>query len=198
MHELIEPESDMDLVSPSNGHVLHFHNLKDGTLSVVSQSADRLWVFFGQGTWKVDDQGRYCIDMAWSGSSEKRCRVAYRYHDGLYLGGADLTRNSAAQLGLFRKAETSFPSPVKGSFIGNWKAVFRQETRIPLGAEVNIPDKEQIGTWRTYSLALMKDDPCVGHWVTLKVRSRSDIEITLEVAAADVVSGCTNSQLRLV
>lgn len=197
MRALIEPESNIDLISPTNGHLLHFHNRSDGTLSVVSLSADRLWVYFGKGTWKLDDQGRYCIDMAWSGSSDKRCRVAYRHHNALYLGGIDLKRNLSARIGLFAKAEKIVPGPVSvATFNGSWKAIFFPETTTPLGAEVHI--SEQGGTWRTYSLALMKYDPCVGQLMPLKIQSRSEVEITLEVASSDLVAYCTNSRMRLI
>jgi hypothetical protein len=39
----------------------------------------------GQGTWRIDDQGRYCVVLNWAAAKEDWCRVVIRTSDGYYL-----------------------------------------------------------------------------------------------------------------
>jgi hypothetical protein len=35
----------------------------------------------GRGTWRVTDDGKYCVDIEWKLSTEQWCRVVYRHGD---------------------------------------------------------------------------------------------------------------------
>ena len=39
---------------------------------------------YGKGMWRIEDDGRYCVDIAWRASSEKWCRHVFRSGDKLY------------------------------------------------------------------------------------------------------------------
>ncbi len=47
----------------------------------------------GSGTWRVTGDGRYCVEITWSKSTEKWCRVLYRLGND-YFGFKDDTDES--------------------------------------------------------------------------------------------------------
>jgi hypothetical protein len=48
-------------------------------------SSGRVRQGYGSGTWRIEDDGRYCVEITWSRSSEKWCRHIFRSGDKLYL-----------------------------------------------------------------------------------------------------------------
>ncbi len=61
--------------------------------------------FVGEGTWRVNDQGQYCVDMLWGNSKnpEKWCRFLFKVGDD-YFGAASATNPDSAAFALkFKK-----------------------------------------------------------------------------------------------
>lgn len=71
---------------------VHISTLKDGSLNAYFQSKMRnVNQIKGYGTWKVNDDGKYCFDIKWSRGFEdvSGCRSMYKAGEDYYGAGSD-------------------------------------------------------------------------------------------------------------
>jgi len=77
----------------AGGATLSFSNLPDGNLSSVlwrsSPSASRPMSGTGTGTWRIADDGKYCVKAGWRVAKNNNgidaCRMVIKAGDGEYL-----------------------------------------------------------------------------------------------------------------
>ena len=75
------------------------HNV-DGKLSATSLGGSantRGGPLRGEGTWNVIDPGKYCFNIEWPRSTEKRCMFVYKLGDA-YFGVGDDADKSISQM----------------------------------------------------------------------------------------------------
>ena len=58
---------------------------------------------YGSGTWRIEDDGRYCVEIAWPRSSEKWCRHIFRSGDKLYSSAGSTNPDGKAYEIEFKK-----------------------------------------------------------------------------------------------
>jgi hypothetical protein len=85
--------------------VRYWKNAADGTFVASSTNVGPAGVnrpTQGQGTWKVDDDGRFCVNIEWPRSTENWCRGVYEVTGSTYTvsGTSDQAR---AYLTLFKR-----------------------------------------------------------------------------------------------
>lgn len=71
---------------------VHINTLKDGSLNAYYQSKMRnVNQIKGYGTWKVNDDGKYCFDIKWNRGFEDvgGCRSMYKAGEDYYGAGSD-------------------------------------------------------------------------------------------------------------
>lgn len=70
------------------GSTRRWENRTDGTLiassDTVGHSGGRSRAFHGRGTWRVTDDGRYCVSIEWNVRSEQWCRHIFKAGDKYY------------------------------------------------------------------------------------------------------------------
>ncbi len=81
----------------STGSTYYWVNGADGTFVVSTDNKKHGSVMGTQGTtspgtWMVDDQGRYCINIEWRRESEKWCAFIIKADDGYYLNKVEPRR----------------------------------------------------------------------------------------------------------
>jgi hypothetical protein len=72
-----------------DGSIRRWENNTDGTLVASSDASGagggRAYRITGSGTWRIDDQGRFCVAIKWNVRSEDACRYVFKA-DGKYFG----------------------------------------------------------------------------------------------------------------
>lgn len=58
---------------------------------------------YGNGTWRIEDDGRYCVEIAWARSSMNWCRHIFRSGDKLYSSAESTNPNGKAYEIEFKK-----------------------------------------------------------------------------------------------
>ena len=88
-------------------------------------------------------------------------------------------------------------------FVGTWKVTWEQQTRgigVVQGGSRDFEAEMIIavsgGSWKTLG-ASRRDDPCVGKEVPIAIDKQTDDEIHVRLKFSEVVSGCTDSTVRL-
>lgn len=78
----------------SSTNVRRFEHKADGTVYASATGAFAGSGGRGSGTWSVNDEGRYCVDLTWPGRSgmlpEKWCAAVYKLGDETYAISRDL------------------------------------------------------------------------------------------------------------
>jgi len=81
------------------GSTRHWQNRPDGTFTATSdgrgQSGGRNTYASGEGTWRVTDEGRLCVTIAWPRSPDDWCRYMFKLDDR-YYGVGTLSNESTA------------------------------------------------------------------------------------------------------
>jgi len=80
----------------ANGSERRWTNGKDGMFVASTTNAGAVGLSVsttGNGSWSIDDDGRYCATIEWPSRSEKWCRVIYRMGDA-YYGIGSLKRDT--------------------------------------------------------------------------------------------------------
>jgi hypothetical protein len=81
------------------GSTRYWHNRPDGTFSATTdgrgQSGGRNLYATAEGTWRVTDEGRLCVTIAWPRSPDNWCRYMFRL-DNKYYGAGTLSNESTA------------------------------------------------------------------------------------------------------
>jgi hypothetical protein len=74
----------------ATGSVRQWENEIGGEFPAVSSNASTPGgkPVYGKGTWRIEDDGRYCVEIAWRTSTEKWCRHIFRSGDKLYSSTA--------------------------------------------------------------------------------------------------------------
>lgn len=77
-------------VTYENGNTVIWTNETDGTLSADWNSSPASLVSRhhhrgGQGTWKVTDDGKYCVRIEWPKNAVDWCRPVVKSDDGTYV-----------------------------------------------------------------------------------------------------------------
>ena len=82
-----------------DGTTRRWENKPNGTLVASSDAAGmgggRAYRVQGSGTWKIDDNGRFCVAIQWNTKSEDVCRFILKA-DGKYYGAFKLDASTAA------------------------------------------------------------------------------------------------------
>jgi hypothetical protein len=85
-----------------DGTIRRLENNPNGTLVASSDAAGasggRGYRVSGSGTWKIDDRGRFCVDIKWNIRTEDVCRFIFKA-DGKYFGTGRL--EDSAPMGEF-------------------------------------------------------------------------------------------------
>lgn len=71
---------------------VHINTAKDGSINAYYQSKMRnVNQIKGYGTWKVSDDGKYCLDIKWSRGFDdvSGCRNMYKSGEDYYGAGSD-------------------------------------------------------------------------------------------------------------
>ncbi len=76
------------------GSTRRWTNDPDGTLAASTDnkkygSGMGVRIHTSRGTWKVSDDGKYCIDIDWKREAEKWCYSVLKAADGYFLGSVD-------------------------------------------------------------------------------------------------------------
>jgi hypothetical protein len=100
VQELQDLMPDANVVSRTQGgSSRYWHNRPDGTLSAASdgrgQSGGRNSYASAEGTWRIADDGRLCVKIAWPRSPDDWCRYIFRL-DNKYYGVGSLSNESTA------------------------------------------------------------------------------------------------------
>lgn len=90
------PGTKVTHVASSSGSLRNWTNEPDGKF-VASTNNKKFGSAMGttagsagQGSWKVNDEGKYCVDIAWKRVQESWCASVLKGADGVYyLGVAD-------------------------------------------------------------------------------------------------------------
>lgn len=71
------------------GSTRRWQNRADGDLSGSSdgRGTQRALPYSGSGTWKIDDNGTYCVHIRWNMLNEDWCRYVFRAGDKYYTFG---------------------------------------------------------------------------------------------------------------
>lgn len=81
------------------GSTRYWHNRPDGTFSASTdgrgQSGGRNIYATAEGTWRVSDDGRLCVRIAWPRSPDDWCRYMFRLANK-YYGAGTLSNESTA------------------------------------------------------------------------------------------------------
>jgi Protein of unknown function (DUF995) len=82
-----------------------WENESGGKLTASSRnlSSNNPRLGYGSGTWRIEDDGRYCVEIAWARSSEKWCRHIFRSGGKLYLSAGSASPDGKAYEIEFRK-----------------------------------------------------------------------------------------------
>ena len=87
------PETKVTHISQA-GSERHWTNKTDGTL--FANTNNKLYgnnmgtqIASHEGTWTVNDGGKYCIDIDWKRVHEKWCAYILKSQDGYFLNTAD-------------------------------------------------------------------------------------------------------------
>ena len=105
--ELRDLMPDANVVSRTQGgSTRYWHNRPDGSFSASTdgrgQSGGRNLYATAEGTWRVTDEGRLCVTIAWPRSPDNWCRYMFRL-DNKYYGAGTLSNESTASEFEFRK-----------------------------------------------------------------------------------------------
>jgi hypothetical protein len=88
------------------GSTRYWHNRPDGTFSAVSdgrgQTGGRNAYANAEGTWRVTDEGRWCVSIPWPRAPDNWCRYIFRL-DEKYYGVGTLSNESTASEFEFRR-----------------------------------------------------------------------------------------------
>lgn len=71
---------------------MHINTVKDGSLNAnYQEKARNTGQLKGYGTWKVTDDGKYCLEIKWNRGFENvsGCRTMYKAGDDYYGAGSD-------------------------------------------------------------------------------------------------------------
>jgi len=170
---------------------------QDGKLLMANRNAPERWTYVSPGTWKVSDDGRYCVDIPWTPQAEKWCRPVYRLGDALYLGNPVNTRNPDQRIGRLTVLKTTPEAMLRDSdWTGHWGIVIKPWGPLPWEGELTLTAEG--GTFRTYSRIFEKDNACLGRMFAVEIVQRMDIAMTFRVHASDVVAGCEDHLVTLV
>lgn len=60
----------------------------DGTIEAAAKNRNSAYRSTGKGTWKVQDDGRLCVETAWPKSVESWCRIVYRVGEDFYTANS--------------------------------------------------------------------------------------------------------------
>ena len=90
------PEAKVTHVSKSGSQRM-WTNAADGTLLASTDNkkyggAMGIHGSSAQGTWKVDDDGKYCVGIDWKREAEKWCAYVLKTADAYYLNAVDPSR----------------------------------------------------------------------------------------------------------
>lgn len=70
----------------TSGSTHHWRNEPGGTFIISSDNrATSSWATTAQGTWRISDDGRYCLRIEWRSGLEDRCHFVIRTSGGYFL-----------------------------------------------------------------------------------------------------------------
>lgn len=96
---LLAAGARIETIAPTSGNTQLWTNEPSGNF--IASSKGKLGATStAQGTWKVTDDGLYCVEIAWKGGGEQWCHAVYLLDSATYLAPADLTKNADKQYGM--------------------------------------------------------------------------------------------------
>ena len=101
---LLAAGARIETIAPTSGNSQIWTNEPSGNF--IASSKGKLGATStAQGTWKVTDDGLYCVEIAWKGGGEQWCHAVYLLDSTTYLAPADLTKNADKQYGMLTVGE---------------------------------------------------------------------------------------------
>lgn len=179
------------------GWLRRWHIAADGSLIISNRDVQNKWSFAGRGTWRVRDDGAYCLAIQWHTIQERWCRAAYRVQDSLYLGPLDLTRDTQAKLGRLTIQPAGRAITFQDQeWIGNWAFIVKGLDNYPPW-EGTVMLSAEGGSWQFYYQGAPKFAPCFGKPFRLTKVQASSVTLSFEVQASEVVRDCENIRVVL-
>jgi hypothetical protein len=98
---LLGPGVDVETVAGVSGNVRRWTNEPDGRF-IASSRGPLGSQTTGKGSWRLTDDGQYCVEIIWKTVDEQWCRVVYEYASGTYLAPENLARNADKSFGIVK------------------------------------------------------------------------------------------------
>lgn len=178
------------------GWTKRWANRPDGSTTLGLRDVQNRWTFLAEGTWRIREDGAYCVDVQWKTSREQWCRGVYRVADGLYLGRS--SKDPDAMVGrLTFEPRGGGATFADADWIGQWTMLVHSDGFNPSLA-YRLDLTTQGGQWKSASPWLSdKFDLCLTRNAPVSPVENAGATVSFKVQVSSVVPGCADDVFTL-